>query len=298
MNRLVRFIAAKRQWLLWSGALGFGLIGAVGTQGFINDRLEAERARMAGDNAVVRVIVAGIDLPAGALIDADSVAVREMPARYVSVSAVTEARFEELEGQVLKVPIRAGEPVLDTAVEPPQSGFSDRVRHGIRAMTITVDEVNSVSGMLRPGDRIDLLFSTRTPELGSASGEIATPLMQDLKVLATGRDVTDTGFRRDPGAAFSTITVEVLPEQAQKLVLAQRSGRLTALLRNPDDRNPTPAGPLDVFSLLGIARPGSQANPRPVELIVGGQGRLVHPRAAEEGKPMPPIFEQLREALK
>ncbi len=274
MRLLIDALRRKRQWVLWAAAAGFGIVGVAGTQGFIAEQLEAERTRLQGEHAPVRVLVAGADLQPGTRIDAGSLAVRELPARYVSASAIGEADYDQVEGQVLRVAMRAGEPVLATAIDAPEPGFSDRVRPGIRAMTILVDEVNSVSGMLRPGDRIDLVFSAQAPGATANAGEITTPLMQDLRVLATGKEASDTSFRRTTNGAFTAITVEVSPDQAQKLVLAQRSGRLTALLRNPDDRNPLPARPLDVFSLLGIERPVGVATTRSIEVIVGGQGAI------------------------
>ena len=176
--------------------------------------------------------------------------------------------------------MRSGEPLLHDAVEGADvTTFSAKIRPGIRALTVSVDEVNSVSGMLQPGDRIDLLFTVRPPaEQGAPPpSELTAPLMSDLLVLATGRQVRP-GADPGPGArTFTSITVEVTPEQAQRLIVAQRSGRLTAMLRNPGDRNPVSQRPLDVYGLLGL-RPAAPpvAPPAPVaqgpEVIVGGRG--------------------------
>ena len=68
--------------------------------------------------------------------------------------------------------------------------------------------------------------------------------------------------------------MEVAPEQAQRLIVAQRSGRLTATLRNPEDRAPVAAAALDVATLLGVRRepPAAVRRPSGPELIVGGNG--------------------------
>src|SRR5690606_24798107 len=158
--------------------------------------------------------------------------------------------------------------------------FSSRIRPGTRAMSVLVDEVNSVSGMLQPGDRIDLLFSVRPPVAPGMppAQEVTATLMQDLAVLATGRQV-----RADAGDAggmrhFTAITVEVSPSQAQELIVAQRTGKLTAMLRHPEDRQPMRAQAMDLNALLGIDPPHvSVAAPQAVgpEIIVGGRGALV-----------------------
>src|SRR5690606_2645701 len=127
-----------------------------------------------------------------------------------------------------------------------------------------------------PGDRIDLLFTVRPPAVpGTApSDEVTAPLMQDLAVLATGSQVAPSGDPSGLGRPFTSITVEVSPEQAQRLIVAQRSGRLTATLRNPEDRAPVAAAALDVSTLLGVRRESPAVVRRPAgpELIVGGNG--------------------------
>ncbi|MEZ5741315.1 MAG: Flp pilus assembly protein CpaB [Burkholderiaceae bacterium] len=266
-----------RRWItavLWVGAVVFGLIGVYGTRGYIANRLDAERARLADQQRMVAAVVAGKDLPAGTVVSTESMAVREVPARFFSASMIAADDFDAFAGQRLQLAMAGGEPLLRTALGSPQGAFSDRVAPGIRAMTIQVDEVNSVSGMLRPGDRIDLLFSTNLPMPGRPrSGEIAAPLMQDLLVLATG---SQTAGPNDAASAdrFTTITVEVTPVQAQKLVLAQRGGRLTALLRNSQDRRAMDQRAMDLFALLGIEPAVPAIKRSGPEMIIGGQGRL------------------------
>jgi pilus assembly protein CpaB len=187
--------------------------------------------------------------------------------------------------------MRAGEPLLSGSLEGADTAtFSAKVREGIRAITIAVDEVNSLSGMLQPGDRIDLLLSVRMPAGSSVplAQEVTRPLMQDLRVLATGRQVRPGNDERN-ARAFTAITVEVSPVQAQKLVVAQRIGKLTAMLRNPRDRDEIEQRPMDVYGLLGmqpvVVAPATPAE-RPPEIIVGGQGALkTQPPAAAAASP-------------
>lgn len=276
---LTKLLSKYRVWLLSFTALGFGLVGITGAHGFITGQIEAERARLQRQHQLMPIVVIRRDTPAGTYLTEQMLATREVPLRYASASSIGEGEYESVLGKVLQVSMKAGEPVLSTNVDEPADGFSGQVRHGIRAMTIEIDEVNSVSGMLRPGDRIDLLFSTRSPLAGANGSDISRPLMQDLLVLATGSQTDNHLDSPDELNAFNTMTVEVSPEQAQKLVLAQRSGRLTALLRNPDDRRPIAANAMDVYSLLELPKPTKRIRTRKkkIELIVGGQGRIVRP---------------------
>jgi pilus assembly protein CpaB len=280
LGRAAAFLAAaarNRTLVLLAVALAFGALAVTGARGYIAERLNAERQRLNPPRTMTEVVVAKRDLPPGAAVDADTMAVRSMPSEFVPGGAVSPAAFDELAGSRLVQAMRSGEPLLPASVEPARDGaFSTRIRPGIRAMTIQVDEVNSVSGMLQPGDRIDLMFTVRPPVVAGTSpaDEITATLMQDLAVLATGSQVAASADPAAIGRPFTAITVEVSPEQAQRLIVAQRSGRLTATLRNPDDRSPVRAAALDVGTLLGIRPPKPREAPRrdEPELIVGGRG--------------------------
>lgn len=284
----IAFAARYRNALLLVAALATGALAAFGARGYIAEQIAIERERLLPDAPKLQVIVAKRDLPRGEIVGAETMAVREVPRDYVPASAITPERFDGYAGARLVAPMRAGEPLLSGSVEGADPAtFSAKVRSGIRAITVGVDEVNSLSGMLQPGDRIDLLLSVRLPS-GAATPlaqEVTRPLMQDLRVLATGRQVRPGGDERNP-RAFTAITVEVTPRQAQKLVVAQRIGKLTAMLRNPEDRGALDAGPMDVYGLLDM-QPVPAAPPAPVvrppEVIMGGLGPLRPPAPAVTG---------------
>jgi pilus assembly protein CpaB len=269
-------VRARRTALTVAGAVGFGALAVVGGRNYIAERLELEKARLQPRHEMVEVVVAKRDLRRGERVGPETMAVRSLPREYAPGAVVEPARFDALAGGRLQVPMRAGEPLLAGAVASPEAGpISARVRPGVRAMTIAVDEVNSLSGMLQPGDRIDLLLSVRPPPVGGAvQAEVTRTVMQGVVVMATGRQ-SRASFGDEPVAArpYTSITVEVDPDQAQRLVVAQRSGKLTAVLRNPDDRAPVGERRLDVNALLGLPPPVVAAAPGPsVEVIVGGRG--------------------------
>jgi pilus assembly protein CpaB len=174
----------------------------------------------------------------------------------------------------------------------------------VRAMTIAVDEVNSLSGMLQPGDRIDLLLTVRPlPVQGQLQPEFTRTVIQDVPVLATGRQRAQQAEDTPTSRSYTAITVEVDPERAQKLVVAQRSGKLTAVLRHPNDREAVVDKRLDVNTLLGLPPPSpvpapvlaGPASPAPQvpmlpapapgpQIIVGGRGPL-GPQGSAQGGP-------------
>ena len=288
-SRALRRLAGQRTMLTLLAAAAFGVLAVTGARGYIAERLAIEHERLNPQRPMIEVVVAKRDLPPGTPVDAETMAVRQMPVEFAPGGAIRPESFEHIAGARLGQPMRSGEPLMPAALEHGRDGsFSTRIRQGIRAMTIQVDEVNSVSGMLQPGDRIDLMFTVRPPTTPGAppADELTAPLMQDLPVLATGSQVVASGEPAGAGRPFTAITVEVSPEQAQRLIVAQRSGRLTATLRHPDDRTPVRAAALDVGTMLGLHR---AVAPVPVrrnsgpEIIVGGRGGPL--RAVEAAAP-------------
>jgi pilus assembly protein CpaB len=281
MKKMLVFASRHRNAVLFGCALAFGILAAVGTRGYISQQLALEKDRLKPKQRMTQVVVAKRDLGRGDVASADTMATRQVPVDYLSATAITPERFEQYAGARLTTAMRAGEPLLSGALEGVDvSTFSAKVRDGIRAVTVTVDEVNSISGMLQPGDRIDLLLSIRMPGVAAAgplAQEVTRPLMQDLRVLATGRRVRP-GQDESAAPGFTAITVEVDPNQAQKLVVAQRIGKLTAMLRNPRDRGRVESRSMDIYGLLGITpapAPLPLPGPQTAEVIVGGQGPLL-----------------------
>jgi pilus assembly protein CpaB len=142
---------------------------------------------------------------------------------------------------------------------------------GRRAITVPVDEINSISGMLEPGDMIDLYVS-----LDYQGRKITLPLLQAVEVMATGQRAIDdpkSGERRE----FTTVTLDTTPEQAQSVIVARDTGKITALLRNPQDKKPLPEARGDVAGLLGLKDRGDTASMGLVDpqvpVLYGGQGR-------------------------
>jgi pilus assembly protein CpaB len=289
MSRIATLASAHRHKMLFAGALICGGIAVIAGKSYLVQQLEAERVRLAPKPArTIDVIVARQDLAKGDVVNPQTMAVRRIPEEFAASSAVRPEQFESFNGMRLAAALRRGEQLVTVAVVGGENlAFSHRVKPGIRALTIAVDEVNSISGMLQPGDRIDLLFSARPPGDGAARQqppEATVPLFQGLLVLATGRQVRAGIDERGAPRSFSTVTVEVEPEHAQRLVVAQRSGKLTAVLRNPDDAQKMARKAMDIRQLLGVPA-ASTAAVEPPQMIVGGLGRLQALASGQEEAP-------------
>jgi pilus assembly protein CpaB len=280
-------------WLLTLGAVGCGVVAAFAAKGYLSQELAAEKAKLSPKTPMVRVVVAKQELPKGTVISMENLAVRAIPKDFVAGSAIAPERIENYIGAKLNVGLRSGESLLASQVDGADiSTFASKVKPGIRAITVSVDEVASVSGMVQPGDRIDLLWSVKPAALKLGDGqdpEQTVVFMQDVKVLATGKQVrpaTEDQRQR----SYTTVTLEATSTQAQQLVVAQRSGKLTALLRNPEDTQPLDKKGTDLSHLLSL-RPGTVEKPvstaaavipaQGPEVLVGGKGDLNKQRQAK-----------------
>lgn len=279
------FGSGARLAVLSLAALSFAALAVYFADRHVNETIAKQQAAAKRPApATVPIVVAKFDLIAGEAVGPDNMAIRPVPVDLAPSSALRPEQFDAKAGMRLTRALRGGEPLLSEILQPAEpTGLSARVRQGIRALTIAVDDVNAVSGMLRPGDRIDLLYSARSPGVdGGPAVETSRVLVQDVAVLATGRQFRP-GAEETGNRAFTSITVELSPDDAQRLIVAQRTGRVTALLRNPDDRHAVSTKPVDANALLGVeprpapilSRPAVRSGP---EMIVGGGGGLASSR--------------------
>ncbi len=230
------------------GAVIFGIAAAGFTYLYLrmkeNELLAAMQAR---EGRQVSVVVAKQDLPQGSPINGTTMAVRDIPAELAYPDVVTPDTFASYENNFLSKPMGAGTPLLKTFVQQEVArDFSDTIALGRRAMTLQVDEINSIAGFIRPGNRIDLFARLPSETKGSQATDDqdrVVPLLQNIEVLATGREAASdyqakyievSGRNRNP-FTYTTLTVNVSPEQAALLAAAREKGDLVALLRNRKD---------------------------------------------------------------
>lgn len=232
-------------------ALIFAGIAFVGAQRY----LQQERSKIEVDwrerYRPTPVVVAAAALPAGKVLSVEDLAKREMPAAYLPGGTLPVDEIATVIGQQLVIPLAAGD-ALSMAHLSGHGGqaLASRLLKGTRAVTVPVDEVSSQAGLVRPGDQVDLLLAEETSE-GSVRCVTVKPLLESLTVLATGAHQVDPARgadellqrRAELGISYSTMTLDVTPEQAQQLALALRVGDLIPLLRGQGDATPVALKP-------------------------------------------------------
>jgi pilus assembly protein CpaB len=261
MNIPLKLPHINRSFLMLGGAILLGGVALALSHKLLSDRMAQIDAEARAAHAMTKVVVASRDVVRGEPIGGENFAIREIPAEYLHAAAVHPEQFEELVGQRLGAPLKRGEPLLDLHLESTNLVFSSTLPKGNRALTTEVDEVNSISGMLRPSDRIDLIV-TAHPSGGTA--ETTFPLMSNVEVLATGQVTRKRDANSEP-RTYTTITLSVSPKDADRIVVAKNAGKLTAVLRNPDDSRPnvTPALSIDQLIPKSLGRLA-------VQYIIGG----------------------------
>lgn len=253
---------ASRTAVLAGFAVAAGLLAAGSFALHVRERERALEAQ--AQIPMVERIVAARDLAAGTRLVSDHLAVRRFPAQWVTSDALPATRHGELEGSVLSAPLKAGEAVLPVHVVRPQGAFSALLAPGRRAITLPVDQVNSLSGLLQPGDFIDLYVS-----FDHQRKRLTAPLLQGMLILATGHETSSTD---QAARGYSTVTLDAAPEDVVKLVAARQAGTLTAILRHPGDiQADRRAMRGDLAVLLGIPTPLPPARKRAV-ILYGAAG--------------------------
>src|SRR5690625_2824956 len=234
--------------------------------GSVNQYLAREIKRVEAQAHVdtTERIVFNKALVAGTTLGSEDLAVRALPAELAPAESYVPESYERLVGQVLKYSVHGGEVVLPLHVRAPrQDSFAQRIQSGRRALSIAVDRINSISGLVRPGDLIDIYVS-----FDYQRRKITAPLLQGVYVLATDQTTQEQEHTRK---GITTLTLDLDPEDAAKLVAAKQSAEITAMLRNPiDDDTSVKAVRNDIATLLGLRNPIENLNQgRRVNIIYG-----------------------------
>ncbi|MGB9921067.1 MAG: Flp pilus assembly protein CpaB, partial [Moorellales bacterium] len=185
------------------------------------------------------VVVAAQRIPPRTRITAEMVAVKDLPARYLDANTVTEleavvgkvSRTEILPGEILRRERLAGEEDL-------AEGLALQVPSGLRAVTVAVNEVSGLAGLLRPGDKVDVLSTFERRDTAGGQGLPVTALIvQNVKVLSVDQalDSSEEAAKGKKQIPYRNVTLLVSPAQAQYLTLGSEKGSIRLLLRSPSD---------------------------------------------------------------
>ena len=190
------------------------------------------------------VLVAARDLPMGTLLSEPDFTWQKWPRHAESDLMIKKSDgpqvIDNVKGAITRNSFLQGEPMRrDKLIKGPNSGFlSAMLPSGMRAVAITIDDKGSASagGFILPNDRVDVIRIYRDEEqtkLRGVSVEGAQTILTNVRVLAIAQNLDEkSADKADKSTALgSTATLELSPEQAELVVLAERMGGGTGSLR-------------------------------------------------------------------
>ena len=209
-------------------ALGCGLIASIGISQVVDKSGKDDTPEV----QLAPVYVAAVDIPVHQKLNAQAVKLEEWPVDKIPPTAV--GKFEDLDGRKPAAPLFKGEVILSGKIIDPSSRTmkSERIPKGYRVVSVDVNMSSAVSGLLSPGDRVDVLGffkrRNRPPMTRTVLTDISVFAINDKISRPTGEDDART-------IKAKTVSLTVKPAQAQRLLLAAELGKLKLSLRNNND---------------------------------------------------------------
>jgi pilus assembly protein CpaB len=229
-----------------------------------------------------KIVVAERAMQLGTRLDANNLTLIAWPGDEPLNGAFS--RIEDCAGRALITPITVNEPILEgkLAAREAGAGLPATIPEGMRALSVSVNEVVGVAGFVIPGTMVDVLVTGQMPGTrGAGENYITRTVLENVKVLAAGQKVEQD--RDGKPQTVPVVTLLVSPDDATKLTMAATEGKIQLALRNTIDAkltNPAPvlqgvlfAGPAAAPVHTGAHRPAPPSPPALylVEVIIGGK---------------------------
>ena len=139
----------------------------------------------------------------------------------------------DLKDRVIVAPLKLNEPITEAKLAPTSvktGGVSAVLKPGMRAIAVKGDKVIGISGFINPGNRVDVIVTVEEPKTKKIKSKI---FLENVAVLATGTQI-EKNEKGEP-MPVDVYTLEVSPEQSEKVALAASEGRLQLALRGVTD---------------------------------------------------------------
>jgi pilus assembly protein CpaB len=205
------------------------------------------------------------------------------------------------------VNIAAREPITEARLAPEgtAAGLSAVIPEGYRAMTVKVDDAAGISGFIMPGTLVDVVVVIDPREGSGNQNPISKIVLQNIKVLANGQNIDKPKDEREANSV-KAVTLQVTPEQAEKLALATTEGKLQLVMRNQIDQGDEQTTGVDKQGLLTgenakrTPEPGSLKSEQPKQEVkaVRRSAPVAKPAAAPAPQPTPRASVEMIEGSK
>jgi len=212
-------------------AVIFGIAAAFGVFQYLN----GVKATYVEQGDFVKVAVAKQRIAPKTRVSAEMFTMREIPSRYVNNDAVVDPA--SVTGKLTKTVIHPDEQILKSKIrgqDDPPDELAYIIPDGYRALSVAVNEVSGLAGMIRPGDTVDV-FVTFQRKIQDQEETLTSLILQKIKVLAVDQRL-DSAVGGEQITENQTVTLAVTPQQAQPLVLSTEKGSIRLMMRPPADQ--------------------------------------------------------------
>jgi len=198
--------------------------------------------------ASMHVVVAAQALPMGTRLDRKHMRVVAWPARNPVPGAFADV--EKLVDRGVITPIAENEPITESRIASLEAGagLPPVIPAGMRAISVRVNEVIGVAGFVVPGTRVDVLVTVRNAEKGDQP--MTRTVVSNVQVLTAGTKFDQENAKDGKPIPTSVVTLNVLPEDAERIALASNEGKIMLALRNPLDAAQTDTRGVKLAALM------------------------------------------------
>ncbi len=186
---------------------------------------------------LVPILVANREIPPGVPLSRDMLAVAEVPEKFVTSSTVTPSGAGSAVSQVVTSPLQRGDALMWTHLDGsrPIERLARFINPHARAVTLEAKKTTGVAGFIRPLDHVDVLLSA--PKPGNEGEMQVVTLLQDVVVLATGSitALTNPYAIKPHELEYGDVSLLLLPEEVEAVILGREMGDLSLALRNDED---------------------------------------------------------------
>jgi pilus assembly protein CpaB len=204
------------------------------------------------------VVLAAADIPEGTLIDRVALTSAVWPVSQIPAGAYES--IDSVAGRVARVNVFTGETIVPGRLAPTGSGpgLELKIPPGQRAMSVRINDVAGISGLLQPNSRVDVMVTIASVDEKDQNRQVAKLFMENMRVLSVGTDM-QRDKEGQPKPATS-VTLAVTPAEAERLAVAMNTGSIHLVLRgfgDPDSVRTSGATSVDVLRQLQGLKPAA-----------------------------------------
>lgn len=234
-------------------ALGLGAATLFLARGWLETNSTQNVQIVSQEHNTIDILVATKNLPAGHIANSSDFEWQPWPDRNINQNYISrgENNTNGVEGRVIRYGITAGEPItLSKVIGQGDQGFLAAViSPGMRAVSLPIDRASGISGLIFPGDRVDVILTHEIIDALGLPRRASETMLKNVRVLAID---TRTSNQNNEPELGKTVTVETTPKMVEMVAVAQRLGTISLSLRSITQKDEN-GGVINLQPTIGTA---------------------------------------------